>query len=450
MPYSEHEEIKTLFNMLKAGTSAALTVQEAARQLAEAGFEELEFRKHWELKRGARYYMKHHDTTLFAFTVGSSFEKEDGFRMAAAHTDYPCLRIKPNPDIRTAGYRQLNVEVYGGPILNTWLDRPLSVSGRVAVKSQDVMHPGVRLVDVERPLMVIPNLAIHLNRDVNKGVELNRQTNLLPITGSGGIVEEACGDEGSQKVVQEALALKQAGFLEYLARELGVEKSDILDYELWIKCLEEPKLVGIENDLIVSPRLDNLTSVQALVSGLIGGDRDKGINLIALFDHEEIGSKSKQGAGSLLLLQLLEKISRCFGMDDKTREFIYDSMLLSVDVAQGSHPNYMSKVDPTNQPVLNGGFCIKEACSQSYATDCEAVAAVEQLCQAKKIPYQKFVNRSDVTGGGTLGAIASSIIPVPTVDIGVPLLAMHSAVETMGVQDQIGITKLMREYFSIV
>lgn len=433
MTNTEHMEIQKLMTMIKAGSSAAMTVEEAARQLKEAGFEELEFQNTWGLSYGGKYYVKHHATTLFAFTVGENLQFRDGFRMAAAHTDYPCLRIKPNPDVEAAGYQQLNVEVYGGPILNTWLDRPLGISGRVAVKSEDLMHPDMRLIDIKEPLMVIPNLAIHLNKEVNKGVELNRQTDMLPITGA----------------VKKELEEKE-GFLDYLARELAVEKEDILDYELWITCLQEPQTVGIHKDLLVSPRLDNLTSVQALVSAIIEGNRDRGFNLIALFDHEEVGSRSKQGAASLMLLNVMEKICECLGRTNMlVKEAVYDSMLLSVDVAQGTHPNHVGKMDITTKPVLNGGFCIKEACSQSYATDCEAVAVVEQICRAKEIPYQKFVNRSDVQGGGTLGAIASSVIPIPTVDIGVPMLAMHSAVETMGVSDQIAMTDLITAFFSV-
>lgn len=426
-------ELKKLFTMLEAGTSAALTVEEAARQLEEAGFEELEFQNSWGLKHGGKYYMKHHGTTLFAFTVGGKLQFRDSFRMAAAHTDYPCLRIKPNPDMQAAGYEQLNVEVYGGPIINTWLDRPLGISGRVAVRSGDVMRPDMRLVDIRRPLMVIPNLAIHLNREVNKGVELNKQTELLPVIGTV---------NGEQN--------EGGAFLDFLTEELKVAREDILDFELWLTCTEQPQMVGIREDFVVSPRLDNLTSVQALVSGIINGARDRGFNLIALFDHEEVGSRSKQGAASLLLQNIMEKICECFGWSSmQIKEAIYDSMLLSVDVAQGTHPNYQGKMDPVNRPVLNGGFCIKEACSQSYATDCEAVAIVEQICRTREIPYQKFVNRSDMPGGGTLGAIASSIIPIPTVDIGVPLLAMHSAVETMGAKDQAAVTELITAFLSL-
>lgn len=327
----------------------------------------------------------------------------------------------------------MNVEVYGGAILNTWLDRPLSISGRIAVKSNDVMHPDMRYIDIKRPLMTIPNLAIHMNREVNKGVELNRQTDMLPIVG----------------LFEKELNEKQA-FLKFLAKEEGVAVEDILDYELWVYCMQEPVSFGMEEELLLSPRLDNLTSVQALLTGIIEGKQKKGINVIALFDHEEIGSETKQGAGSLLLLNVLEKICDSFGKTTaQTKESIYESFLLSVDVAHGLHPNNAGKMDITNKPVLGGGLCIKEACSQSYATDCEAVAVVEQICQKAGVAYQKFVNRSDMAGGGTLGAIASSIIPIPTVDVGVPLLAMHSAAETMGKKDMESLTGLVREFFSL-
>ena len=365
--------------------------------------------------------------------MAQQIDFKQGFRIAAAHTDFPCLRIKPNPDVVTNGYAQVNVEVYGGAILNTWLDRPLSISGRMAVKSDDVMHPNMHYISLEKPLMAIPNLAIHMNRDVNKGVELNRQTDMLPIAG----------------LLEEEFNEKHA-FLNFLAREEGVKTEDILDYELWVYCMQEPVALGMEEEFLLSPRLDNLTSVQALLTGLIEGKQERGINVIALFDHEEIGSRTKQGAGSMLLLDVLERICDSFGKTiAQTKESLYESFLLSVDVAHGLHPNKAGKMDITNKPVLGRGLCIKEASSQSYATDCEAIAIVEQICQKAGISYQKFVNRSDMPGGGTLGAIASSILPIHTVDVGVPLLAMHSAVETMGRKDMESLTGLVKEYFSI-
>jgi aspartyl aminopeptidase len=421
-----------LFHLVEKGTSAVMVVQEAARQLKEAGFEELSFSTGWGLTENGRYYVRHHDTALFAFTIGARAEFRKAVRIGAAHTDFPCLRIKPNPDISAGGYGQVNVEVYGGAILNTWLDRPLSISGRVALQSEDVLHPEIRYLSVERPLLVIPNLAIHMNREVNKGLELNKQTDMLPILG----------------LIDENLK-EQKMLMDFLGKELQVEPEKILDYELWAYCAEKPRYTGIQEEFILSPRLDNLTSVQSLLTGLIRGKREIGLNVAAFFDHEEVGSRTKQGAGSLMLLTLLEKINASLGKtEEQMRQSLYDAFFLSVDVAHGLHPNQMGKMDLTNKPVLGRGLCIKEAGSQSYATDCEAVAVIEQICRKYKIPYQKFVNRSDLAGGGTLGSIASSILPVCTVDLGVPVLAMHSAVETMGAADMKALTRLMTAYYS--
>ncbi len=421
-----------LFHLVEKGTSAVMVVQEAARQLKEAGFEELSFSTGWGLTENGRYYVRHHDTALFAFTIGARAEFRKAVRIGAAHTDFPCLRIKPNPDISAGGYGQVNVEVYGGAILNTWLDRPLSISGRVALQSEDVLHPEIRYLSVERPLLVIPNLAIHMNREVNKGLELNKQTDMLPILG----------------LIDENLK-EQKMLMDFLGKELQVEPEKILDYELWAYCAEKPRYTGIQEEFILSPRLDNLTSVQSLLTGLICGKREIGLNVAAFFDHEEVGSRTKQGAGSLMLLTLLEKINASLGKtEEQMRQSLYDAFFLSVDVAHGLHPNQMGKMDLTNKPVLGRGLCIKEAGSQSYATDCEAVAVIEQICRKYKIPYQKFVNRSDLAGGGTLGSIASSILPVRTVDLGVPVLAMHSAVETMGAADMKALTRLMTAYYS--
>lgn len=427
------KQIGTLFELLEKGTSPFHVVLNVKKQLEEQGFRELAFDSPWKLEAGNKYYVNHHGSTLFAFTLPEQKEYTGNMRIAAAHTDFPCIRIKPNPDVQAASYAQVNVEIYGGAILNTWLDRPLSVAGRAAVKSEDVFHPDIRFIDVQKPIMTIPNLAIHMNREVNKGVELNKQTDMIPLFGM-------LGEDMAEKDV----------FLQYLAEELKVTKEDILDFELYIYCAEKPILIGGKEEFISAPRLDNLTSVQALVTAVTEAKRADGINVIALFDHEEVGSKTKQGAGSMILGELLDKIFLSLGYDMLAiKERKYDSMLLSVDVAHALHPNQMGKMDITNKPVLNGGFCIKEACSQSYATDCEAVAVVEQICRAKEIPYQKFVNRSDSAGGGTLGSIASSFLPVKTVDIGIPILAMHSARELMGREDMDALGRCVKGFFEI-
>ena len=425
-------ETELLFDLLEKGISPAHAVSACEERLVEAGFEQISYGAKWNLMPGGRYVVNHHDTTLFAFTVPEHWGMaQPAVRIAAAHTDFPCLRIKPSCDIQTNVYAQVNVEVYGGAILNTWLDRPLGVAGRVAVRGEDAFHPQVRRFQSEKNLMTIPNLAIHMNREVNKGVELNRQTDLLPICGL---------TDGAQNADY---------FLNFLAKELQVEKQDILDFELTVYCREQPEYIGAEDEFISSPRLDNLTSCAALVSAIIDAERKDGINLIALFDHEEIGSRSKQGAGAILLHDMLLRILNEVGCGSTAQQILYQSMFLSVDVAHGLHPNQAGKMDVTNKPQLGRGFCIKEASSQSYATDCEAIAAIEQICQAKEIPYQKFVNRSDMAGGGTLGSIASALLPVKTVDIGIPLLAMHSARELMGAKDQQALKDVVTAFFAL-
>lgn len=428
-------ETEILFDLLKKGVSPVQAVNACEERLKGAGFQKINYGDKWKLSSGERYYVNHHDTTLFAFTIPKDWGKGEkpNIRIAAAHTDFPCLRIKPSADIKAQGcYAQVNVEVYGGAILNTWLDRPLGVAGRVALRGGSPFSPEVRQFVSGKNLLTIPNLAIHMNREVNKGVELNKQVDMLPLL--------ALLPEEEQKTDY---------FLDFLAMELQVKKEDILDFELTVFCREEPEFIGLQEDFISSPRLDNLTSCSALVSAVIDAKREDGMNMIALFDHEEIGSRSKQGAGSILLHDMLLRILKECGRADSQSEDLYQSMILSVDVAHGIHPNQPGKMDITNKPVLGRGFCIKEASSQSYATDCEAVAIIQQICDERQIPYQKFVNRSDMPGGGTLGSIASALLPVRTVDIGIPLLAMHSARELMGTADQQALKDLVEAYFTL-
>lgn len=422
------------FEYIKKGTSPFHVVMESIKMLEKEGFQELELQKGWKVEKGGKYYVNHHGSTLFAFKVGENYVPGQQLRLAASHGDFPCLRIKTHPEMDEDGYRKLNVEVYGGAILNTWLDRPLSVAGRVALRSSDTFKPQMVYIDFEKPVMTIPNLAIHINRDVNKGVELNRQTDMLPVCA----VEL---DEEQRKKTKEF-------FMEYLARELNVSQNDILDYELSIYNADASSFVGLDEQFISAPRLDNLTSSYALIQSMLTCERKCGINMAVIFDHEEIGSRTKQGAASVLLTWVLEKMYTSLGTDRTGFiESVSDSLFLSVDVSHGLHPNYASKNDVTNKPVLGQGICLKEACSQSYATDCEAVAIVQQLCEQAGADYQKAVNRSDGTGGSTLGAIAGAQLPVNIVDMGVPLLAMHSARELMGRDDQIAMQKLLDEFW---
>lgn len=423
-------EESRLFELLRESVSPYHTVLAAKKRLEEAGFQQLFLKDSWALQPKGKYYVIHRDSAMFAFTIGVDQEREVPVRIAAAHTDFPGLSIKADPEMHRHGYVQLNVEVYGGAILNTWLDRPLSAAGKVALRSANPMRPDIRFVDLKEPFCTIPNLAIHMNREINKGVELNRQVDMLPIAG----LEKNLKDENR--------------FVNYLAEYLGVNASEILDFDLYLYSTQPPVYTGMEQEMIAAPHLDNTTSVQALLDGIIQTEPVHGINLAAMFDHEEIGSRTPQGAGSIQMRKLLEKVLKSLPQPE-SEDVLYDSMMLSVDVAHGIHPNHPEKADPVLMPKLGRGFCIKEACAQSYATDCRAVAVVQQICDQEKIPYQKYANRSNIPGGGTLGVIASAFLPIPIVDIGIPLLAMHSSCELMGTADMKALSDCVCAFFRI-
>ncbi len=414
-----------LLTYIQESPSPYHTVAASAERLKAAGFMELGLAEEWNLKPGGRYFVPVYGSTLLAFSIGQA----DGpLRMAAAHTDFPCFRLKPQAGVMTEGYGKLNVEKYGGLILRSWLDRPLSLAGKVVLRGADAFHPETRLVDIGRPLLTIPSLAIHMNREVNDKGMLNPQTDMQPLAALFGKTEDSKSDF----------------FVEWLANELSVPAADILSYELSTYPVEAGCLCGLSGELISSPRLDNLTSAKACLDGLLSAADPAGLRLVALFDNEEVGSNTKQGAGSAVLMQVLERVYDSLG---KTRSQLLQDIaagfLLSVDVAHALHPNYADKNDPIVKPVLGGGLALKQAASQSYAGDAEAVAVIRGLCEENGIAWQQFVNRSDSRGGSTLGSIASALVPVRTMDIGVPILAMHSARETMGTADQQALTALL-------
>lgn len=421
-----------LLNFLNTSPSPFHAVENSARLLEESGFTALDFSKEWQLEKGGSYYTTLYGTTLFAFKIGSALNDDHTFRLASAHTDYPCFRVKPHPEMCEKGYLKLNVSPYGGMIRPSWMDRPLSLAGKVALKSKDIFHPEMKLVDFDRPLLTIPNLAIHMNPEINKGVELNLQTDLSPVLG----------------LLTDELS-KDNFFLNLLAKELSVTPEDILDFDFYIYNWEKGCCLGMNEEFISSPRLDNLTSVVGCLTGLLNSENKNTINVIFLYDNEEIGSKTKQGADSVVANVLLEKIYAALGYPPlKVYETLFKSFMVSADVAHGLHPNFAGKCDPTHQPKLGQGVVLKINHSQKYATDVKALAIMRQLCDTWHIPYQDFVNRSDMPGGGTLGSIASSWLPALTVDLGLPLLAMHSAREMMGTADQDALNRLICAVFS--
>lgn len=423
-------QMENFYSFLDNSTSPFYVIKNSSEILEGAGFKYLSFEEPWSLQKGGSYYIKLYDTALFAFKVGESLSDDMILRMAAAHTDFPSFRIKPNPEMREKGYIRLNTESYGGMVLSTWFDRPLSISGKVALRSKELFKPKEVLVNIKKPLMVIPNLAIHLNREVNNGVEINKQKDVLPIMGMA--------DEDIHNY-----------FKNHLAQHLDVLAEDILDYDLFIYNLDKACTVGASDEFICSPRLDDLSSVYALIQGITGRVDDKDIHMICLFDNEEIGNRTKQGSASSFITMLLEKMFQSLGRSRMDLyEVLHRSFILSADVAQAYHPNYGGKFDPTNIAELNKGIAIKIDTAQRYAYDSGAVAILQQLCENYDIPYQKFVNRSDATAGGTMGPVISTQLPARTLDIGVPLLAMHSAMETMGAKDLDSIIRLMEAFLS--
>lgn len=419
-------------DLLKNSGSPFQVVEWCEKRLAEAGFEEL----HWEHilvpKLGGKFYMKPYPTMLIAFTMGAKRNFIQKIRMAAAHTDQPCFRVKPNPEMEDHGYLKVNVETYGSPILSTWMDRPLALAGKVVLKSSEIFRPEVRLYDSQKPIAVIPNLAIHMNKEVNKGVELNKQKDMLPVLA---LLSEKWN--------------KDSFFLHYLAQELQVEVADILDFDLYFYNADKPVIFGLEDEFISSPRIDNLSSVAALVDGLIKGERQEGMNLIALYDNEEIGSRSKQGAGSNLIEIILRSIFMGNGMlEGQYMESLAHSMYLSLDVGHALHPNVPEKSDPTSQPVLGGGVMLKVSGSQRYATDSEVIGAMKQLMDKWEISYQTGIDRSDMAGGSTIGPMLSSVLPIRGCDMGLPMLSMHSSREMAAVSDYEHLKKCIAAYFS--
>ena len=418
-------EIEALLSFIQQSPSPAHTVAAAAARLRGAGFAELSLAEDWQLAAGGRYFVSVYGTTLLAFTVGDA----GPLRMAAAHTDFPCFRLKPAAGLTHAGYGVLNVEPYGGLILRSWLDRPLGLAGRVVLRGADAFHPRAELVDFARPLVTIPSLAIHMDRKVNEEGGLNAQTDMLPLAA-------LLGDMGKGDWWQAALAAA-----------LGVTQEEILSYELSTYPFEAGCALGLAGELLSSPRLDNLTSVWACLAGLIdasAGSVPAGVRLVALFDNEEVGSRTKQGAGSAVLAGTLRRIYAQAGGEAAYTRALAEGFLLSVDVAHGLHPAHVEKSDPAVHPVLGGGVVVKQAASQAYAGDAEAVAIVRELARLQDIPVQDFVNRSDSRGGSTLGSIASALVPVRTMDVGVPILAMHSARETMAAADEAALISLVR------
>lgn len=394
-------------------------------------YTELKVEDKWDLKNN-KYYVKINESAIVAFEIGKGDIEKDGFRIVASHTDSPSIKIKPQSEIQENNYLKLNIEIYGGPILNTWLDRPLSISGRVYTRGENSFSPKLHLININRPLLIIPNLAIHQNREVNKGYELNKQIDMLPLIA---LIED---NFEKDKVI-----------LSLLAKEIGINQDDILDFELYLHEFEKGQVLGLNEEFISASRIDNLASVYASTSALVNSDSFKGIKVMVAFDNEEIGSRTRQGADSLMLSNLLEKIvySLNKGKDEYFRA-LENSFMLSVDGAHAIHPNQASKTDITNKPMINKGIVIKYNANFSYTSDALSSSIIKELARKNSIKLQYFVNRSDLAGGSTIGPLSAKYLPIKSIDIGLPMLAMHSIRELCGIEDLDNLTNLIKKFFS--
>lgn len=423
-----------LIDFLYDSPTAFHAVKNIKTELNEAGFKELKEKDKWVLEKGGKYYTTKNNSALVAFTIGTGEIEEEGFKLIGAHTDSPGFRVKPNPEMNVENsYIRLNTEVYGGPILNTWFDRPLGIAGRVVLKGESILFPKTVLINVNKPLLIIPNIAIHMNREVNKGFDINAQKHTLPIL----------------SLVNDHLE-KGEYLLNLIAEELKVNKEDIIDFDLFLYEYEKGTILGLNNEFISSSRLDDLQMVHAGIKALIKADITKGTNVMVCYDNEEVGSSTKQGADSDMLANILERIVVCEG---KGREEFFRalsrSFIISADNAHAVHPAAPEKHDPTSRPLMNKGPVIKVNANQAYTTDADSDAVYELVCKKAGVPVQKFVNRSDLRGGSTIGPINSTHLNIRSVDMGNATLAMHSIRELAGVDDHMFVLKSFTEYFNL-
>lgn len=430
--------IKRLLNFLDASPVNFLAVKNIVAELEAAGYRCIDPRLPLgKVEAGDKLYVTKNDSSVYAFQIGSQPLADAGFHMICAHCDSPTFRIKPNAEMLCeGGIVKLNTEVYGGPIMSTWFDRPLTIAGRVIVKGDDTMNPKTLLLHIKRPLLQISNLAIHFNRQVNDGVKLSKQKDVLPLLGM--VTSEL--ERGN---------LLMNTICEELSKQQPVCASDILDFDLYLADATPACTFGVHDEFISSGRLDDLSMCYAGLEALLASPQSDRTKVLAIFDNEETGSQTKQGAGSPFLATILKRIALAqSGSEEAFYQAVECSFMVSADNAHAWHPNYSEKYDPTNHPVLGGGPVIKFNAAQKYASDAVSAAVFAEICEKAGVPCQRFVNHSDVAGGSTLGNILASSIPLRGVDMGNGILAMHSCRETGSVIDHIYCVKAFAEFYN--
>ena len=416
------EILKDLMNFLDSSVTMFHAINECEKVLQNCGYIYLPENEKWNIRAG-KYYTKRNSSSLIAFDIADG---DYHFQISAAHSDSPTFKLKDRPIIESNGYLKLNVEAYGGMIDATWLDKPLTLAGRVMVDTGCGIE--TRLLYIDKDLLIIPNVPIHFNREINKGFAFNNQVDMLPVFSAGN--------------------LSEADFDKMLAEELGVKPEAILAKDLYLVNRQKATVIGYDNELISSGRLDDLECVYTSLLGFIEAMNNDHINVFAVFDNEEVGSVTKQGAMSTFLVSTLNRINKALGKSDEDYyRAIAKSMLISCDNAHAIHPNHPELFDVKNRPVLNKGIAIKESANQKYTTDAFSRAVLKKILDKNNIPYQTFANRSDIIGGSTLGNLSNTAVSMNAVDIGLPQLAMHSAYETAGAKDVEYAIEALRAFF---
>ena len=430
--------LQRLLHFLDASPVNYLAAKNLADELEKAGFKRIDpCQPLPEVKAGDKLFVTKNDSSVYAFEIGRKPLADVGFHMICAHCDSPTFRIKPQAEMTCeGGIVKLNTEVYGGPIMSTWFDRPLTLAGRVIVRGDDEMTPRTLLLHVRRPLLQISNLAIHFNRQVNDGVKLSKQKDVLPILG---IINDEL-ERGN---------LLMNIICEELNKEHTISRDDILDFDLYLADATPACTFGAHDEFISSGRLDDLSMCFAGLEALLASGPSDVTKVLAIFDNEETGSQTKQGAGSPFLASMLKRIAlRQSGTEEAFYQAVERAFMVSADNAHAWHPNYGEKFDPTNHPRLGGGPVIKFNAAQKYASDAVSASVFAEICRKAGVPCQRFVNHSDVAGGSTLGNILASSIPLRGVDMGNGILAMHSCRETGSTADHIYCVKAFTQFFS--
>lgn len=418
---------KELVDFIKNSPTAFHAVDNMRNLLLKKGYEELLEGSRWNIKAGGKYFVTRNNSSIIALNLGTKLENYS-LNIAASHSDAPTFKIKENAQIQVNGkYTKLNTEGYGGMICSTWFDRPLSIAGRVLVKNQDTYE--TKLINIDRDLIMIPNMAIHMNRDINSGYSYNKQIDMLPLF---------AGND-----------CKKDDFKKFIADEMNIDEKDIYGSDLYLYNRMSPSIWGMNEEFISSPKLDDLQCAFASLKGFLQGSNEKSINVFACFDNEEVGSETKQGAASTFLYDVLKRINTGLG---KSEEDYYralaSSFMLSADNAHAVHPNHPTKTDSNNCVYMNEGIVVKSHAGQKYTSDAVSIAVFKGLCEKAGVPIQFFANRSDANGGSTLGNISMSQVSVNCVDIGIAQLSMHSSFETTGIKDTYYMVEVIREFFS--